>query len=350
VICQREGIEGGSVRNALVALFVGFVVLGHSAADEVVISNGDRLTGRVLRTDQGTLRLETDYAGTLTIDWSKVQKVRFDEPRKVLLDDETKGTINEFSRTADQVSVQRHASSQSVSVGPSRVRVIEPEPWETGEGGKLSGRVNLALKSEGGNTDKDEIDFDYMLDYRRRWHRLESFGELEYDTNRGEKTTEKWSLSVKYSRLFRGPWYAAGWVLAGHDRFADQRLRVGVAPTLGYRFFEGPERNLRTELGGGYITEDFYNERDRDYWGPFWYLDYDQLFWQDRLQLYHTHRAFWALDDTNKQLWRSWTGVRVPLVSGFVGSVEYQLEYDSDPAVESKDTDTTLRLKLGYEW
>jgi hypothetical protein len=42
--------------------------------------------------------------------------------------------------------------------------------------------------------------------------------------------------------------------------------------------------------------------------------------------------------------------VRVPLVSGFVGSVEYELEYDSDPAVESKDTDTTLRLKLGYEW
>jgi putative salt-induced outer membrane protein YdiY len=279
-----------------------------------------------------------------------VRNVRFDEPRKVLLDDETKGKVSEFSLNAAQVTIQEHASSKSISVAPSRVRVIEPEPWETDESAKLSGRVNLALKSEEGNTDKNEIDFDYMLDYRRRWHRLESFGALEYDTNRGERTTDKWSWSVKYSRLFRGPWYAAGWVLAGHDRFADQRLRVGVAPTLGYRFFEGPERNLRTELGGGYITEDFYNEPDREYWGPFWYLDYDQLVWQDRLQLYHTHRSFWALDDTNKQLWRSWTGVRVPLVSGFVGSVEYELEYDSDPAVESKDTDTTLRLKLGYEW
>lgn len=66
---------------------------------------------------------------------------------------------------------------------PSWRWVVEPETWETGEGGKLGGRVNLALKSEEGNTDKNEIDFDYMLDYRRRWHRIESSGILEYDND-----------------------------------------------------------------------------------------------------------------------------------------------------------------------
>jgi hypothetical protein len=40
----------------------------------------------------------------------------------------------------------------------------------------------------------------------------------------------------------------------------------------------------------------------------------------------------------------------VPLISGVVGGIEYDIEYDSDPAVEAKTTDTTLRLKLGYEW
>ena len=50
-------------------------------------------------------------------------------------------------------------------------------------GAKLSGRVNLALKSEEGKTDKNEIDFDYMLDYRRRWHRLQSARVLEYDSD-----------------------------------------------------------------------------------------------------------------------------------------------------------------------
>jgi putative salt-induced outer membrane protein YdiY len=331
-------------------MLAGLLVIARVGADEVLMRNGDRLTGSVVRTDQSSLRLETDYAGTLSIDLSKVQNVRFDEPRRVLLDDKTKGKISEFSRTAEKISVRRSASSEPIRVAPGRIRVIEPEPWETGEGGKLSGRVNLAVKSQEGNTDQNEVDLDYRLDYRRRWHRVESSGILEYDTNSGVETTQSWSTNVKYSRLFEGPWYAAGWLLASHDRFADKRLRVGVASTVGYRFFEGEERNLRTELGPGYISEDFYDTEDRQFWGPFWYLDYDQFIWKDQLQLYHTHRAFWAADDTSKQLWRSWTGLRVPLISGVVGGIEYDIEYDSDPAVEAKTTDTTLRLKLGYEW
>jgi putative salt-induced outer membrane protein YdiY len=350
IMCHARPTGWWRPRTARIVMLAGLLVIAGVGADEVVMRNGDRLTGSVVRTDQSSLRLETDYAGTLSIDLSKVQNVRFDEPRLVLLDDQTKGKINEFSRTAQKISVRRSASAEPIRVAPGRIRVIEPEPWESGDGGRLSGRVNLAVNSEEGNTDQNELDFDYKLDYRRRRHRLESSGIIEYDTNDGVKTTEKWSMDVRYSRLFEGPWYAAGWILAGHDRFADRRLRIGVAPTLGYRFFEGTERNLRTELGPGYINEDFYDTEDRQFWGPFWYLDYDQFVWNEQLQLYHTHRAFWAVDDTTKQLWRSWTGLRIPLVAGVVGGIEYAVEYDSDPAVEAKDTDTTLRLKVGYQW
>jgi hypothetical protein len=45
----------------------------------------------------------------------------------------------------------------------------------------------------------------------------------------------------------------------------------------------------------------------------------------------------------------SWTGVRVPLAGGFVGSLEYELDYDSEQAIETKTSDETLRLKIGYE-
>ena len=74
-----------------------------------------------------------------------------------------------------------------MTVEPARVKVIEPEPWELGEGYRLDGRVNFALKSERGNNDKNEIDLDLQLDYRRRWHRLQSWGQLEYDTQSGQQ-------------------------------------------------------------------------------------------------------------------------------------------------------------------
>gem|GEM_PF-325816 len=350
IMCRSSATCCWRPRIARILLLAGFLVFSCSVADEVIMSNGDRLTGSVVRIDPISLQLQTDYAGTLNINLSKVQNVRFDAPRLALLDDETKGSISEFSPMAERISVRRSASSEPIRVVPDRVRVIDPEPWESGEGGKLSGGVNLAGKSQAGNTDQNELDFDYHLDYRWRWHRIESAGILEYDTSSGVKTSQNWSLDVKYSRLFESPWYAAGWVLAGHDRFADKRLRVGVASTLGYRFSDSAQRNLRTELGPGYISEDFYDTQDRRFWGPFWYLDYDQVVWKDQLQLYHTQRAFWATNDTSKQLWRSWTGLRVPLISGIVGGIEYDIEYDSDPAVEAKTTDTTVRLKLGYAW
>ena len=207
---QTTPIRSFPLIISLVAMVISCLYLQLAAADEVVMRNGDRLTGKVVRTDRSTLRLETDYASTLNIDWAKVQNVRFDEPRKVVLDDETEGMVAEMSREAGQITLQKDGASPSISVAPSRVRVIEPEPWETDEGYKLTGRINAALKSENGNNDENDIDIDYEIDYRRRRHRFESFGEFEYDTNRGAKSTDKWFLSNKYSRLFRGPWYAAG--------------------------------------------------------------------------------------------------------------------------------------------
>ena len=56
-----------------------------------------------------------------------------------------------------------------------------------------------------------------------------------------------------------------------------------------------------------------------------------------------------ALNGEDKLFWQSWAGLRVPPGRrDSAGNVE--LEHDGDPAVEAKTTDTTLRLKLGYEW
>lgn len=335
---------------AMAFLLIACLCLQPAAADEVLMHNGDRLTGDVVRQDADRIKLKTAYAGTLSIDWAQVREVRLDEPQPVLLDDESVLEVTAVSHSDGRVTLQQEAPSRPITVDAARVKVIEPEPWELDKGHKFSGRVNFALKNEQGNTDKNEIDLDFELDYRRRWHRLESWGELEYDTRRGIETTDKWSLDNNYRRLFKSPWYASAWLFFKHDRFQDLRFRYLVGPALGYTFDEGPSRNLRAEAGVFYFEDDFYDRTDQQYWGPGWYLGYDQFVWQKRLQPYHKQYGVVAADGSDKNLWRSWTGVRVPLAGGFVGSVEYEIEYDSEPAVKTETTDTTLRLKLGYQW
>jgi putative salt-induced outer membrane protein YdiY len=330
--------------------FIGLLWFHAALGDEVVMANGDRLTGRILQTDPDTVLLETDYAGIITIEHSQVRflhhaaaqaRTRSVEPPDAgpsTVADEPKP--NERQRAAappaEESSMPAHAESGKASA-------FTP-------GSKLSGRVNLALSSKKGNTDQNEVDIDYEIGYRGGWHRLGSIGEIELDTNRGEIITDNWSTYNRYSRHFPSRWYGGVWLALRHDRFADLRLRTLVGPALGYLAFESEAINLSVEAGPMVLRDDFYGQPDQDFLGSGWFLNYDQLVWDDRLQPYHRQFGYVAFDGQDKRLWKSWTGLRVPLAGGFTGSVELEYDYDSDPAVEAETTDTTVRLKLGYQW
>lgn len=335
---------------ALTIATAWLAVANPAVADVVIMNNGDRLTGDVVREDGGRLKLKTDYAGAIEIDWDQVRRVTLNEPTPVLLDDEQVVTVESVSHDGNRLTLGQPPPSQPMTVAAPQVKVIEPEPWELGQGHRLSGRVNIGLQNEQGNSPNRELDLDFELDYRRLRDQFESFGQLEYDTTRGVNTTQKWSLNNKYSRYFRGPWYAAAWLRLKHDRFADVRIRYLAGPALGYKWAERPGLNLRTEIGAIYLHEDFYDQGDTDAWGPGLFIDYDQELWNDLVQIYHLSMGYASVGAGDPNLWVSWTGLRMPMAGGIVGSLEYEIDYNSEPAPVTKTTDTTLRLKVGYQW
>ncbi|MCG6942621.1 MAG: DUF481 domain-containing protein [Thiohalocapsa sp.] len=322
-----------------------------AAADTVIMRNGDRFTGEVVREEGSELIIRTQYAaGAIALDWAQVREVKLDAPVPVVLEDETVLSVAALRREDDTLRLQTPTESEPLTVSPEQVRLIQPEAWETGHGGKFSGAVNLALEDDTGNTDATELDMDMTLRYRRRWSELETYGELEYDTTDGEQTANKWKLNNKYSRFFPDTrWYGAAWLRLKKDRFADVRLRTIAAPALGYRFETGGAR-FSVELGPTYLNEDYYAHANESYWGPGLFVDYQQGLLGDRLEFYLHGMAFTALSEESKDLSVSWFGLRAPLSAGFVGSIEYEIDHDDPPAVNAKPTDQTLRLKLGYEW
>jgi putative salt-induced outer membrane protein YdiY len=342
-----------SLPTALFALTISLISLlwvRVAFGDEVLMVNGDRLTGKIIQVNQDTVLLKTPYAGVIAITHSQVESLRRAPAQArsnaVELSDAAPGAaadeseLNEQQRTAAQTadpsSLTAHAESGEASA-------FTP-------GSEFHGRVNFALSSERGNTDKNEVDFDYEVGYRQGWHHFESSGAFEVDTNDDDKTTDKWSTNNRYSRHFPSRWYGGVWLGLKHDRFADLRLRTLAGPVLGYLAFESEALNLSVEAGPMALQDDFYGQSDQDWLGPAWFLNYDQFVWQGRLQPYHRQFGYVALDGKNKHLWQSWTGLRVPLAGGFIGSIEFEYDYDSDPAIKTQSTDTTLRLKLGYEW
>ena len=98
------------------------------------------------------------------------------------------------------------------------------------------------------------------------------------------------------------------------------------------------------------MDEDYIDKDDDHYLGLGWNLEYQHDLFGGKMQFYHRHYSSLSVEEFEKFLWHSWTGVKLPVVSGIVISLEYEVDYDGEPALQADTLDTTLRLKLGYEW
>lgn len=56
-------------------------------ADQIILKNGDRLTGKILKKDGDNIIIQTESAGTVTVVWKAVEKIVSEEPLNVTLSD-----------------------------------------------------------------------------------------------------------------------------------------------------------------------------------------------------------------------------------------------------------------------
>lgn len=68
------------LRKVLCSTLVLFFAFASAAfADEVTVKNGDRINGKIVKSDGKTLVLHTDFAGDLTIDMAKITHITTDQ-------------------------------------------------------------------------------------------------------------------------------------------------------------------------------------------------------------------------------------------------------------------------------
>ncbi len=334
--------------HTLLTLSMALLLLtGIASADELIMNDGSRLLGEVIKRENGTLEFKTTYAGVIKVKWAEVSELHTDRPMQLMLDDKSTRTAQQIRNTEDGIYLDDDIEP---TFAQSELAFINPEPWRTGEGYKLGGRANFALDKERGNTDKDEINIDGDLTWRFRHDRFKTYGELERDRNNNQKIKDKWKLLNNYDHFLNKKWYAGTFLGFEHDRFADLNLRTIIGPKTGYQWFEGKDMNLSTEIGPMYTDEDFDKDEDDDYVALGWGINFDKFLFEEFMQFYHRQTGLWNLSDTGDLVWNTWTGLRFPLAMGFVASTEMKVEYNSGAAKGKDDVDTTYRLKLGYQW
>src|SRR5437016_9598155 len=63
------------MRMVQILAIVAFSFCSASFADQIVLTNGDRLTGTIMKADDKTLVIKTEFAGDVTVQWPAVQEI-----------------------------------------------------------------------------------------------------------------------------------------------------------------------------------------------------------------------------------------------------------------------------------
>jgi hypothetical protein len=135
-------------------LFLLFLFSGHVLADEVILTNGDRLTGEILEIKDGILTLETDYSDPIKLKFGMVQQMSSSEPVEIHLTD---GEILKGKITAEmtgQVVVDAGAGRGAVAVKFDNIAALNPPPKEPA---RWKGNITLGGNWQDGNTDTMNI-------------------------------------------------------------------------------------------------------------------------------------------------------------------------------------------------
>ena len=319
------------------------------APDEIVLIDGSRILGTVTESRDGVVTVETDFAGTLSVSMDKIDTLKTSESVVLLLADDT--VIRDQPLLIED---QQLVLAEGSFVGPEyplqELQVVNPEPWELGQGYKWTGLINFAMSMERGNTDTDELDYKLDTQWRSKRDRYTFRWNGEIDEANGEKNADNWQAVAKYDYFLTEPNYWGMLVAAEKDKFKDLDLRYMVGPYLGRQLFDQPIFSLQAELGVSYVNEEYNVAEDQDYPASNWSLHATSDYLGGDSKLYFDQIGIWNLDETSDVVVNSTFGLSFPLLWNFEAAAEILWEYDSGAVDNVDDLDETYKVRIGYTW
>lgn len=318
-------------------------------ADEILLKNGDKITGQIVSKADDKIIVNTSFAGEIKINWNAVAKLTTDAPITVKLADDSvlKGALVSSEDGTIQLNAEELLKTEPIPLTAIvAINPPAPEPYKT----KYTGVANIGAYRTTGNTDNQSVHLDAEMVVRRENDRLTVGAAYNQAEDSGVQSAKNSLAYAKYDVFFNEKWYAFGNTLFEKDRFQDLKLRSVIGAGLGYQFWETEMSALSLEAGPSYANEDYYTAEDKDFATGRWALDYHQWLYQKTAQFFHNHEGLVPFSDTGDIYIRSRTGIRIPLISQFTITTEVDVDYDAKPADGNKKTDVRYLFNLGYQW
>lgn len=313
--------------------------------DVLYLKNGDRLTGSIINMEDQKVTFWSKYAGEITLFWQDVDHFILDDTAKVVL---KKPTAPKTTALPEEDKGQKVEPASPPPPTPDMIFAINPKPIIPV---KIVTRVNGKLTGERGNTDKDVyyINGEFIARTERRRYAFD--GEYQQEKKNNILTEDNWLTHAKINQFIDVERYIYADTLFENNTFKDLELRSTYGLGAGYQFVENEQVNLSISMGAAWVTEDFYEAEVKEFMAGQWAIDFDRFLYRDRIQFFHTEKGYVSLENSEDWLIRTKTGFRFPFYRGFTATIQYDYDWDNEPASDAEtEEDAAVLFLLGYEF
>ncbi|MDX1776274.1 MAG: DUF481 domain-containing protein [Desulfobulbales bacterium] len=336
----------GLIRTVCLLVCLAGVFTGTAVADEVILDNGDRLTGKIIEIRDGVMILDTSHSGTINVQFEAVRQISSSEAVELHLADGEilKGKIT--TTTGNQVAVDEGPGREAVTVGLDNIVALNPPPKEPAT---WKGNVSVGGSWQDGNSDTMNVSAGALAVRRTDNDRFLINFLYNKTEDDGRRTAENTWGQLKYDYFLSPKWYLYLNVDMLSDEFQDINFRTSVGPGFGYQIWDEANRSLALEAGISYTNEDRDLGEDNDWISAriginFLYKLFDRIIFTDQFVIYPN------LDDTGEYTLRNEAAISTDIGANWSLKLSNIWVSNSDPGPGFEKDDFTWILGLQYSF
>ncbi|MDE0569493.1 MAG: DUF481 domain-containing protein, partial [Verrucomicrobiales bacterium] len=242
------------------SLLISFALILSSSviADVLKISDGSRLSGKIIKVEDGTVILKTTYAGTIKVKQSEVLSFETEDPVLANLKG-GKTVTGSVKSKGDKVRIGEENSNSLVSL--TQILSLKPDPgkdpkkdWIISAGFDLLGKQ--------GNIEEMSLGANALVARKGPKDELKFIAEYEDREKNTEKTADRIAGGASYEYFFKD---SLGWYLRSElesDDITSVNLRSTTGAGASYRLLNKDKQTLVARSGLGYRFTDYQTIKD----------------------------------------------------------------------------------------
>ncbi len=350
-------------RYAVLALMLTGLAAGSlGAADQVVLKNGDRVTGTIIKKDGDTLTMKSAHFGTVTMPWAEVESVTSDTPLHVVLPGDK--TVRATLATQEE-RIQVKGPDEAETVAPGQIVAIRNDAEQT-EYEKLLNpglldlwTINGSLGIAGAEGNAETLTITTPINFSRISNSTTTtayFNSIRSSAafnGESERTANAVRGGWAHNRNLGSKMFINGFNDYEFDEFQSLDLRVVLGGGVGYHLWRGKKGHMDVVGGVAWNREKFNPDPDptftrnsaEAYWGN--NLGYDL---NSRTTLTQAFRMFNNMSNSGEYRMNFDLGAATELTEWLTWNVSLSDRFLSNPLPGRQSNDLLYSTGLGFSF